>query len=89
MRRLAVILTVLLSAIAATAFPWSLPERPDTAIWFVNIYPGAEIFQLEGHSAIAVQIPGKPVKPTTTAFSTSTRPTSSAASSWAGPTMSP
>ena len=28
----------------------------------VNIYPGAEIFQLEGHSAIAVQIPGKPVK---------------------------
>lgn len=62
MRRLAVILTVLLSAIAATAFPWSLPERPDTAIWFVNIYPGAEIFQLEGHSAIAVQIPGKPVK---------------------------
>ena len=60
MNRLAAIILTLLSALAATAYPWSLPERVDTTVWFVDVYPGAEIFQLEGHSAIAVQIPGQP-----------------------------
>ena len=60
MNRLAAIILTLLSALAATAYPWSLPERGDTTVWFVDVYPGAEIFQLEGHSAIAVQIPGQP-----------------------------
>ena len=60
MKRLAIIMAVMLNALLAAAYPWSLPERADTAVWFVNIYPGAEIFQLEGHSAIAVQLPGQP-----------------------------
>lgn len=34
-----------------------VPE--DTTIFFVNIYPGSEIYELEGHSAIIVNIPGQ------------------------------
>lgn len=30
----------------------------DTTIYFVNIYPGSEIYELEGHSAIIVDIKG-------------------------------
>ena len=60
MKRILTLLLPLLCALAATAYPWSLPQRSDTAVWFVNIYPGSEIFELEGHSAIVVQIPGRP-----------------------------
>lgn len=35
-------------------------EACDTAVYFLNIYPGAEIYELEGHSAIIVDIPGQP-----------------------------
>lgn len=31
-------------------------ERGDTTVWFVNIYPGSEIYELEGHSALRLQI---------------------------------
>ncbi len=41
MKRLAIIMAVMLNALLAAAYPWSLPERADTAVWFVNIYPGA------------------------------------------------
>lgn len=30
-------------------------EGCDTTIWFVNIYPGSEIYELEGHSALRVR----------------------------------
>ena len=32
----------------------------DTAVYFLNIYPGPDIYELEGHSAIIVDIPGRP-----------------------------
>lgn len=60
MKRILTLLLPLLCALAASAYPWSLPERADTAVWFVNIYPGSEIFELEGHSAIVVSVPGRP-----------------------------
>ena len=31
------------------------PNECDTTIWFVNIYPGAEIYELEGHSALRIK----------------------------------
>ncbi len=60
MKRATLVIAFLLALLQTTAYPWSLPERDDTTVWFVNIYPGGEIFQLEGHSAIVVQIPGQP-----------------------------
>ena len=32
----------------------------DTCIYLLNIYPGSEIYELEGHSAIALTMPGRP-----------------------------
>ena len=32
----------------------------DTTIYFVNIYAGPEIFELDGHAAIVVDIKGQP-----------------------------
>ncbi|MDE6469076.1 MAG: DUF4105 domain-containing protein [Muribaculaceae bacterium] len=31
----------------------------DTSAYFVNVYPGGDIYELEGHSAILVDIPGR------------------------------
>ncbi len=31
----------------------------DTSVYFVNVYPGGDIYELEGHSAILVDIPGR------------------------------
>lgn len=56
-------LTVLIASVVfAQAMPLSrsLPAAPDTAVWLVNIYPGAEIFQLEGHTALVVKIGSRP-----------------------------
>lgn len=51
-----------LSLATATAQRFSiLPPSADTTVWLVNMYPGAEIFQLEGHTALAVQTPTRPV----------------------------
>lgn len=36
-----------------------LPAANDTAVWLVTIYPGEVVYQLEGHTALAVQIPGR------------------------------
>lgn len=30
-------------------------ENCDTTVWFVNIYPGSEIYELEGHSALRIK----------------------------------
>lgn len=37
-----------------------LAQRADTAVYLVNIYPGSDIYELEGHSAIVVESPGMP-----------------------------
>lgn len=39
--------------------PLSAQERCDTAVYFLNIYPGSEIYELEGHSAIIVDVSGQ------------------------------
>lgn len=41
-------------AVCATVSPY--PDN-DTTIWFVNIYPGSEIYELEGHSALRIKTP--------------------------------
>ena len=46
MKRLLTMLFVALLGIVATAAP---------AVWFVNIYPGEDIYELEGHSAILIE----------------------------------
>lgn len=33
----------------------------DTTVWFVNIYPGAEIYELEGHSALHIETCGSDI----------------------------
>lgn len=30
----------------------------DTTVWFVNMYPGSDIYELEGHSALRIRMPG-------------------------------
>ncbi|MCH5221452.1 MAG: DUF4105 domain-containing protein [Muribaculaceae bacterium] len=34
-------------------------EERDTTVYFVNVYPGPEVYELEGHSAILVEISGQ------------------------------
>lgn len=45
---------VLLSALLCRA-----QQASDTTIYFVNIYPGSAIYELEGHSAIIVDVKGR------------------------------
>lgn len=61
-----VVLAVLLSAHAAVALPahtqlmsdQHMPESVgDTIVEFVNFYPGSDIYQLEGHSALRITMP--------------------------------
>ncbi|MDE7457983.1 MAG: hypothetical protein K2M77_03850 [Muribaculaceae bacterium] len=37
---------------------YAAAQSSDTIISFVNIYPGPEIYELEGHSVLRVQMPG-------------------------------
>ncbi|MDE6853976.1 MAG: DUF4105 domain-containing protein [Muribaculaceae bacterium] len=47
---------IFLSIISAAA---SAAVRPDTAVYFVNVYAGPAIYELDGHSAILVDIKGR------------------------------
>lgn len=53
MKRLAAILVVLLTAMLAVR-----GAESDTTIYFVNIYPGPDIYETDGHAAIIVDIAG-------------------------------
>ena len=53
-RLLSVILAVLAFAVSGVK-----ASDADTTVYFVNIYPGPEIYELEGHSAIVVDIEGQ------------------------------
>lgn len=58
-RLLTVGLIALFCNILSVAQPVSTaPVQGDTVISVVNFYPGAEIFELEGHTALRVQVPG-------------------------------
>lgn len=52
LRNIITAFVILLSSLFASA-------QQDTTICFINIYPGADIYELEGHSAIAVFIDGQ------------------------------
>lgn len=41
------------------AIPYILPAGADTTVWLVTAWPGKEVYQLEGHTALAVAIKGK------------------------------
>lgn len=45
--------------ILSLAVPRLGAAEADTTVYFLNIYPGAEIYELEGHSAIVVDIRGR------------------------------
>ena len=53
LRHIALILTLLTAAMTLRG------AEADTTIYLVNIYPGGEIYELEGHSAILVDIRGQ------------------------------
>lgn len=64
-RRLALLLLMVLSLMPlGLRAQWrvqNLPFTGDTAVWMVNVYPGHETYQLEGHTALVVQTPlGEP-----------------------------
>ena len=54
MNRLLIILTMLLVSFTALR-----AAENDTTVYFVNVYPGPDIYELEGHSAILVDIRGQ------------------------------
>lgn len=45
----------LLSALNVSATETPCEKPCDTTVWFVNIYPGQEIYELEGHSALRIK----------------------------------
>lgn len=51
-KTIAALISTLLCALCACA-------QSDTTVWFVNIYPGHDIYELEGHSTIVVNIPDR------------------------------
>ncbi len=53
------LLSLIVIALAFPATQLCGAERADTAVYFVNVYPGSEIYELEGHSAILVDIAGQ------------------------------
>lgn len=63
MKRLAALISVVLLVLCvATTLPAREAEAaamPDTSIWFVSVGPGSEVYELEGHSGIAVYISGE------------------------------
>lgn len=55
-RLLAIAATIML--ISAGTAPAAAQERPDTVVSLVTIYPGSDIYELEGHSALRLRMPG-------------------------------
>lgn len=53
------LLIALVMFVAATRM-FAAQAPGDTAVYFLNIYPGSEIYELEGHSAIVVDIKDRP-----------------------------
>ena len=53
MKRLLTIFTICLAAVLQGY------ARQDTTVYFANIYPGSDIYELEGHSAILINIEGR------------------------------
>jgi len=53
MKRLLTILAICLAAVIRCF------AQADTTVYFANIYPGSDIYELEGHSAILVDIRGR------------------------------
>ncbi len=53
------IIALFLAAVVFFTIAWGRQNTAsaDTTVWFVNAYPGSDIYQLEGHSAIAVFYP--------------------------------
>ncbi|MDE6208013.1 MAG: DUF4105 domain-containing protein [Muribaculaceae bacterium] len=52
------------AAVASAGLPGiaALPPTADTTVWLMNIYPGVEPYQLEGHTALLVQIKNRPTR---------------------------
>lgn len=50
---------VLAFLLCLLAMPAASASEADTTVYFLNIAPGAQIYELEGHSAIAVDIKGQ------------------------------
>ena len=55
MTRLLAALMLLLAALPLPAA--MLPAAADTAVYFVSVFPGRNVYELEGHSALAVVLP--------------------------------
>lgn len=47
----------LLMLLTAFTVRGASPAARDTAVYFINVYPGSEIYELEGHSALAFVYP--------------------------------
>ncbi|MDE6135352.1 MAG: hypothetical protein K2F79_07240, partial [Muribaculaceae bacterium] len=48
------LISLLAAVILLGVLRLSASATPDTTVYFLNIYPGQEIYELEGHSAIVV-----------------------------------
>ena len=48
----------------------------DTAVWLVTCYPGTDIYELEGHTALRIGMPGRADYAVNWGILTSTRPIS-------------
>ncbi|MDE6463163.1 MAG: DUF4105 domain-containing protein [Muribaculaceae bacterium] len=59
MKRILLSLTLLLvvAAMQARTPADDVPLRSDTTVWFITVGPGSQIYELEGHSAIAMVMP--------------------------------
>ncbi len=58
MKRLLAIAAAIIMLISAGTAPAAAQERPDTVVSLVTIYPGSDIYELEGHSALRLRMPG-------------------------------
>lgn len=60
-----ILLAIILSAnnvfaLKASTLPYA-PATNDTTVEFVNFYPGADVYQLEGHSALRITTPNEDI----------------------------
>lgn len=58
MKHFLLLLTALLLGSVMSVQGQEKPAGSDTIVSFVTVYPGSEIYELEGHSALRVTIPG-------------------------------
>ncbi|MDE6368890.1 MAG: hypothetical protein K2K94_06595, partial [Muribaculaceae bacterium] len=51
----------ILFALSLIVCSGAVAQNSDTIVSFVNIYPGSEIYELEGHSVIRLEMPGSDI----------------------------